>query len=360
MIKSFFSLAMVLWLVTCQGPPLEDPYVCPPCDLDCDSLTFSKPGICPHCKMTLVLKSSLRKPAPLTLNKIDIKEGSGVFMVSGKRISDPIKVYYHLPKIFTDTSSILLVIPGSGRDADEYRDDWIEISEKHRVLILSLEYDEISYPFHDYHLGSLIQNPSLEHAIEPIQGTNQLQLKEEALSYDLNLNSETWLFNDFDRIFLRVKQSILGRQETYDIYGHSAGGQILHRMAIFQAESLADNIIAANSGFYTLPDSEAPMPFGIKDMDHLVDLENIFKKKLHVLVGALDNETETRGTLLRSVSADLQGNHRLARARHFIKYAQESAEKNRFDFLWKLSEVPEVGHDHRKMASAAANLLYEN
>src|SRR5712692_8780702 len=29
-------------------------YVCPPCGLECDKLTFDKPGKCPQCGMTLI------------------------------------------------------------------------------------------------------------------------------------------------------------------------------------------------------------------------------------------------------------------------------------------------------------------
>src|SRR6185437_1335296 len=32
-------------------------YVCPPCGLECDKLTFDKPGTCPGCGMTLIEKS---------------------------------------------------------------------------------------------------------------------------------------------------------------------------------------------------------------------------------------------------------------------------------------------------------------
>src|SRR5947209_2078485 len=33
-----------------------DVYVCPPCGLDCDKLTFDKPGTCPACGMILIEK----------------------------------------------------------------------------------------------------------------------------------------------------------------------------------------------------------------------------------------------------------------------------------------------------------------
>ena len=44
---------------SCNTKP-ED-YVCTPCDLDCDTLIFSEPGICPHCNMALIKKADLEK-----------------------------------------------------------------------------------------------------------------------------------------------------------------------------------------------------------------------------------------------------------------------------------------------------------
>ncbi len=36
------------------GAPAEKKYVCPPCGLDCDKLTFDEPGNCPNCGMKLI------------------------------------------------------------------------------------------------------------------------------------------------------------------------------------------------------------------------------------------------------------------------------------------------------------------
>jgi len=37
-----------------QSSPGGEAYICPPCGLPCDKLTFDKPGACPNCGMTLV------------------------------------------------------------------------------------------------------------------------------------------------------------------------------------------------------------------------------------------------------------------------------------------------------------------
>tara|TARA_B100000809_G_C15140796_1_gene533252 strand:- start:22354 stop:22650 length:297 start_codon:yes stop_codon:yes gene_type:complete len=65
------------------------------------------------------------------------------------------------------------------------------------------------------------------------------------------------IFNDFDRVFKNVKQSLNLATDTDDIFGHSAVGQVLHRFAVFNPNKNANRILASNSGWYTLPkDSE--------------------------------------------------------------------------------------------------------
>ncbi len=352
---SFF----ILLFTYCSG---QDVYVCPPCDLPCDKLTFDKPGTCPHCKMRLVKEGAADVGADLALNEIKLETGSGYFTVEGGegKSHRHIEVHYYKPRTFSKMSKILMVIPGAGRDADEYRDDWIDIAEKESVLVLSLLYEEGDYPFEDYHLCGIIEDVNLQSAVEYIEGTNHVVLDEGALDFNINVNSREWIFADFDRIFDEVVAVTHSNQTTYDLFGHSAGGQILHRMALLGQDMKADQIIAANSGFYTLPDLDAKVPFGLRDLS--VNEEGLalaFGKSLLVLVGEMDNAEENKGTLLRSESADRQGLHRLARAKYFYEFSKTIADERNLEFRWRYQMVNGVGHDHESMARAAAEILYE-
>lgn len=194
---------------------------------------------------------------------------------------------------------------------------------------------------------------------EFFENTNIAKLNEKDFTFEITENSEELIFGDFDRIFEMVKKAENLSQTKYDIFGHSAGGQILHRLAIFHPSSKANRIIAANSGFYTLPDLNTKLPFGIQNS--FLKTENLkqsFNANLTLLIGELDNENETSGTLLRSESADKQGLHRLERGRYFYKKSKEAASKIGTDFNWKIEIVPNIGHNHRKMGQAAAKLLY--
>ncbi len=347
-------------LFSCNNKTGE--YVCKPCDLPCDELTFIDPGICPHCKMDLIYKSDKSPEKELKLNEINIQSGSGAFLVEGRVGNEDksIKVFYHKPKNFKSTSRVLIVVPGAGRNGDSYRDAWIEESEKYGLLILSPMYFENEYGFEDYHLCGLIKNSNLKNSVSYVENTNIAKLNEEQFSFEVNSNSDEWIFNDFDRIFDSVKKSLNLTHSKYDIFGHSAGGHILHRLALFQENSKANKILAANPSFYTLPSFEYDFPFGLKNSPiEQESLRQAFKKELVVFLGELDNENETGGTFLRSKSTDKQGLHRLERGKFFFNTAKELAKEMGYEFNWKIVIVPKVGHDHRKMGAAVGDYLYK-
>lgn len=346
-----FFLFLVL-IFSCQTKS-EGNYICKPCNLPCDELTFEKPGTCPECNMTLEKK--------LTLNDITIATGSGAFLIEGgaSKKEKTIKVYYHKPENFSKDSQVLLVIPGAGRNGDSYRDTWVAASEKHSVLILSPQYPEADYGFGDYHLGGLTQDLNLEGNIEFVENSNIAKLNEDKVVFEFNSDSSTWIFNDFDRIFDLVKEKLDLTINTYDLFGHSASGHILHRMALFQSNSKVDRILASNASFYTISNFEDTYPFGLKNTNLNEEaLKVAFTKNLIVFLGEQDNESETRGTFLRSMTADKQGLHRLARGNHFFETAKAKALELNTEFNWQLIIISNVGHDQEKMGMAAANLLY--
>jgi hypothetical protein len=324
-------------------------------------LTFAEAETCPHCNTELVKKSDLTKRKELVLNEIKIDEGSGEFLIEGGngKKEEAITIFYHKPKNYKSDSKILIVVPGSGRNGDSYRDAWIEASEKYRVLILSPMYKEKGYDYNAYHMGNLIHNSNIEQSIKYDENSNKVFLDEEKFSFEINSNSNEWIYNDFDRIFDTVVENLGSSQTEYDLFGHSAGGQILHRFVIFQATSKANRILASNSGSYTLPDFHIELPFGLKNT--VLTKENIeasFKKNLVLFIGELDNENEQGGLILRSLSVDKQGTHRLERGIYFFNESKKIALGFNSEFNWSLEIIPNMGHDYKRMSKAAADFLY--
>ncbi len=297
----------------------------------------------------------------LFAQSITVNKESGSFKMSGSgnHKTDSITIFYHMPKNFTQSSKILMVIPGAGRNADDYRDSWVEASEKYNLLIVSPSYPEQEYNYGDYHLGGVVKDLNLSKGVSFKKGTNQVHIDENVLEFNVNDNEEDWIFSDFDRIFNIIKKATKSNQRKYDMFGHSAGGQILHRSVLLYPNLKADRILASNAGTYTFPDYKTNFPFGMKNVGvEQKRLKKSFKKKLILFLGELDNDSETRGRMLRSETADKQGTNRLQRGKNFYTFSEKILKDLRMKFNWKLEIIPNVGHNQKKMAKAASDYLY--
>ncbi|MFD2588808.1 hypothetical protein ACFSQJ_17915 [Croceitalea marina] len=340
MLLKHISLLFFVLMLSCNDK--GGTYVCPPCDLECDKLVFKETGNCPHCKMTLIKKTELETYSNLEPNEIEFEMGSGLFLVEGGiEKSKSITMHYHMPKNFTINSKVIFVLPGAGRNGKDYRNAWIEQSEKYGLLVLSLEYPENHYlGFWNYNLAGMIHDVDVEKK-----------------TFKINKNPNEWIFGDFDRIFDLIKVKLNLKKDKYDMFGHSAGGQILHRLSLFKPDNNADRILASNSGWYTVPTDLDSFPYGLKNIE-LSTSEIDFTSKLTIFLGEKDDENETRGHLRHSPEVDKQGLDRISRGRYFYSYSKTQAEKTKKEFNWKIEIVPNVGHDYEEMSKWAAEYLY--
>jgi len=335
---------------------LGETYVCPPCGCDADGREFAGPGTCPACGMSL-------QPQDPPFEPEELVPGATLFYTSGGMGHEDAHIGVHtfLPRSYTRNSPILLILPGDGRNGADYRDAWIGTAEDSGVLVAALSYPEEFYDFAAYQMGGVIRNIRVRNLPVGPDGDmpSIIRLRDEDISFDLNPKPETWLFNDFDRIF-RLVASMAGSERTsYDLFGHSAGGQILHRAVLFSPNLRADRIVAANAGQYTQPEPGLPLLIGMKDTGMTeASLRESFGRELILLLGEKDNGPDAGGTLLRTPQLDRYGVYRLERGRRFFAAATERSRAIRSEFNWSLITVPDVGHDFRAMSRAAARRLY--
>ncbi len=277
-----------------------------------------------------------------------LAEGSGQFaMAGGHSPEDSLIIHYYKPQHFTDSSAVVLVIPGAGRNGDDYRDSWIKKAQEYNVLVLSPEYREEYYPeFWSYNLAGMYKDVKINKERTAVE------------SFTISNEPQEWIFQDFDRVFELAQEDLDLKTDTYDMFGHSAGGQILHRYALFQAQNKAHRILAANAGWYTVPTDAEEFPYGLQGTIQSSDKID-FSSNLIVFLGDKDDANETRGSLRHTPEADKQGRHRFARGHYFYKASQEMASKRNAAYRWKLEIVKGVGHDYRKMGEAAADYLYK-
>lgn len=348
MLTRMLHLLPVLILFTFND--LFGQYVCTPCKSLCDTINFSAPGICTHCKMQLVLKSSLNTNKDILLDQIEIKAGAGKFLFENARNGKKVVVHYYYPKMLKKNSLVIFVIPGAGRNGNTYRDAWIKHADKYNILVLAPEYSEDKYPgFWSYNIAGMINDVKINKERTRIE------------SYNINLNKEEWILNDFDEMFNALKNKLKLKVNTYDMFGHSAGGQILHRLAMYKPESKANRILASNAGWYTVPDRKSAFPYGLKNSTATEEsIRKAFNSRLIIFLGEKDDENETRGDLVRSAEVDTQGIYRLARGKYFYEKAKQYAKELGAEFKWKIVIVPDVGHDYIAMGNAAAKYLYQH
>jgi pimeloyl-ACP methyl ester carboxylesterase len=284
------------------------------------------------------------------VGEIRFEGGSGSFIIAGGtgREEKIISIFYYKPATFTPGSRVLIVVPGAGRNAWDYRDAWVDAAEKHGVLILSPSYSEEHYPdFWSYNLAGMITDVKVNQSAAP------------TVTFNLNSNPDDWIFDDFDRIFREVKEHLELEASTYDLFGHSAGGQVIHRLALFHPDNMADRMLAANSGWYTVPTFHDEYPYGLANGTSTTEqIAKAFAAGLVIFLGELDDRNETRGDLVSTPEVNVQGISRIERGKYFYNTAMETAEELDLELNWKLEIVPGVGHDFRRMSEAAAEYLY--
>ncbi|MET3204050.1 hypothetical protein ACQCSV_15835 [Pseudarthrobacter sp. S3] len=259
-------------------------------------------------------------------------KGNFSFSWDGPLSDQPIKVWYHAPE---DPSSaqILMVMTGAHRDGEAYREDWLPIVQERNTLLLVLEFSRDDYPgASSYNQGNVLD-------------TNG------------NINPpEAWSFNMVEALFEAVVRDTNSKAKDYALFGHSAGGQFVHRFMEFTAENHVRIAVAANAGWYTMPDQDIDFPYGVKNSSlSSKELRNAFTRRLVILLGA--NDIDPKDPLLqRDRRTDAQGDNRLTRGLNFYQAARNAAQEGD-EFNWALSVIPGAAHNHKQMAEAAAPLL---
>jgi hypothetical protein len=236
-----------------------------------------------------------------------IQPGLGVFTFDDYRpLKDrPVRVFYDAPA-HLDTAQILIVMHGVGRKAEEYRADWRAIVDSRNVLVLVPEFSEEQYPGSEsYALGNTVDPDSAR---------------------------------------------------DYALFGHSAGAQFVHRFIEFMPTHRARIAVAANAGWYTIPDDSITFPYGLGEAPSAVDLHRVFNTNLVVLLGADDIDTDAQ-SLRRSHQSDEQGENRLERGLNFYRRSRDIAANESIDFRWRLTVVPGISHSHADISAVAAPFI---
>ncbi|MBA4136545.1 MAG: alpha/beta hydrolase [Opitutus sp.] len=256
---------------------------------------------------------------------------SFVFEQAGHQV----KVWHHRPAGLAADAPVLFVIHGVGRNGEEYLTDWIELADAKKFLLIVPEFSKKEFPGEEsFNSGNLFDAAG---ALRP---------------------REQWSFSMIEPIFDAVRTKLGSTRGEYLIYGHSAGAQFVQRLLYFVPDARVARAVAANAGWYMLPELATEFPYGLRGTPaDAAALRGTFSRPMVVLLGEADTDAK-HPSLRHTPESDAQGLHRFARGQFFFARARAVAAEMNTPFHWTLATAPGIAHSNKGMAPFAVPHLF--
>ena len=269
---------------------------------------------------------------------------SFVFTDQKGRPDRPIRVFTYRPKACDSTCPILIVLHGAKRDAYPYMKEWASVADDHKVILVGPQFEDRHWPkAAAYNEGDVKGQPG----------------------------KEGWVFAAIEHLFDEVRDG----QKDYVIFGHGAGAQVVQRMAIYRPDNRARVMVAANPGWYTMPewrkdkikvgDKEQERPIKDPFPHSMIDspageaeARAALQKRLLLVVNDKDKEPSDNEGLEKSDLVKKQGDSRVDRAENFIKAGTAASQELGVKLGWELHEAPDKVNDVYTMGDFAGRLVY--
>lgn len=244
----------------------------------------------------------------------------------------PLDVYTYRPRRCDTKCPIVFVMHGFGRDGSVSRSHWELIADKYQVLVVAPTFSQRHWPkARSYAAGDVEGQP----------------------------DREKWAYSAIEHLFDEVRDGHNG----YAIFGHSAGGQFVQRMALLRPDNRATVMVAANPGWYTMPEwrkdkAQDPFPYSLVGSPAgEAELRQALGKRFVLMAGDKDNDPDEEN-LDRSPGALKQGETRMDRAESYFKAATAVAADLGVKLAWELVELPETAPDALSQSRAAAEAMF--
>ena len=280
-------------------------------------------------RIVLAFLAALASQLALAATPVPGGKWSFVFTDARGRADRPLRVYTYRPRQCDSTCPIVFVLHGVKRDASNYRDYWELPADNGGFIVIAPEFSRWPKAA-AYNLGD-------------VQAEG---------------DPDKWAFSVIEHLFDEMRDG----QKDYRIFGHSAGAQFVQRMALFLPDNRASVMIAANPGWYTMPEwrkDKGAQPFPYSLVEARVgeaELRKALAKRVVLMLGEKDADPDDEN-LNKSAGAMKQGETRVERGENFFMAATAAANELGVKFAWELVELPDVAHDGQTMSKAAGEIL---
>ncbi|HTZ37044.1 MAG TPA: alpha/beta hydrolase [Stellaceae bacterium] len=219
-------------------------------------------------------------------------------------------------------SPVAIVQHGQSRNGREYCDGWIATADRVGLLVVAITFPLDAWPDAlTYNNGHVLD---ADGALRP---------------------RDAWSFAIPGRVFGLLREAGVTRRAQMHLWGHSAGGQYVHRLLATQPHGVLAKVGAANPGWYTLPTLDLPYPEGLGGIGlGRDDVVRLLAYPLVIFAGDRDIDS-TAANLPSHDAAKAQGPHRFARAHFYLERGRSEAARLGVACNWRLEVVPGVGHE---------------
>lgn len=246
-----------------------------------------------------------------------------------------IPVWTYVPSgVDAKTAPITFMMHGAKRNPARYLLEWVPHAQDHGFVVVAPEFSRRDFRgSRRYNRGNVSYR----------EGGRYIDVVE-----------SQWSFSAIEPLFDHALEALASEQTGYTLYGHSAGSQFAHRFLFHKPDARVKLVLAANAGWYTMPDPEIAYPYGLLDSGVSPQaLEHAFRTPVVILLGDQDIDVNS-SSLNRTDGAMRQGTHRYSRGLRFLATASEQAARLGVPLGWQIERVQGVGHSNSGMAKAAA------
>jgi pimeloyl-ACP methyl ester carboxylesterase len=239
------------------------------------------------------------------------------------------------PQAHDAEKPVVIVQHGASRNGADYCDAWIPAAERHGLLVVAITFSKEAWPDAvTYNNGHVLDETG---SLRPREGWSQ------AIP---------------GRVFALLREAGVTRRDKTYLWGHSAGGQFVHRLLATQPHGIFEAVGAANSGWYTLPTLDRGYPDGLGGigLGH-DDIVRWLGYPLVIFSGDRDIDG-TADNFPRHAAAMAQGPNRFARAQFYLDRGREEAAKLGVPCRWSRVVVPGVAHEGMRMSAFAGDYWF--